>query len=401
MLTATVNDVTYKYFKSYEVQRSVEDLAGSFSLEISNKAGKVMPMQIGDSVQIRVNNYPILTGYIEKLKATYSDSEHTISMAGRDKVADFVDSTIGTKLELKAPITLEQIIKLVMKNINMTGVPIINNAGKLDAFNAGDLVSGQVDETIFEFLEKYTRKRQVLMTTDGNGGFVLARAGSKKAEGRLIHLLDDDRNNIIDASVEYDDTERFYEYRVHSQGNPTAGNNIGKSSNKELTNRIGIAYDPYIRKTRVLDITAESSTDSATLKKRAEWEANIRMARGFSYSATVYGHSGIEGGKPWEPNTKVSVSDDFALISESLIIKSVTYSLSVGEGSKTDLEMVDPDSYLPEPVVEKQKKGKKGRKRGRKSKVDGFIKSYNKYTDDRKRQELRDLNRSRGTRPNG
>jgi prophage tail gpP-like protein len=383
MLSVLVNGQKYENFVSYEITRSVEDLAGTFSIEMTNGWEKEPPVKMRSKIQIFVDDTSILMGFVEKLNVRYDNGQHIIRFSGRDKVCDLIDSTLGSNIEIKAPTTLDAIIHRVIKEINMTGVKIINQAGKLEKFSAGDIVSGNVDEPIFQFLQKYVRKRQVLMTTDGLGNVVLARTGSKQAGCALLHKVDDSPlqpNNILDAEMEWDDTQRFHLYRIHSQGNPSGAGSTTKLSNKEMVSRQGSTIDPEIRSTRVLDLMAESSTDSATLFDRAEWEAIVRLARGFSYQCTVQGHTMGDGGKPWEPNLLTTVYDDFHLIQDTLLIKAVRYSYN-SNGTLTNLELVDPDSYTPEPIKEHQRKKRKiGRKR--KGRTDKLVRAVHNFIED-------------------
>lgn len=385
MLSVVVNGKKYENLVSYDVSRSVEDLSGSFSIEMTNGWEKEPPVKLRSRIEVLVNDTKVLTGFVEKLSVRYDNSQHIIRFSGRDKVCDLIDSTLGSNVELKAPVSLDAIFKRVMKEINMTGVKIINQAGKLPDFQPGDLVSGNVDESIFQFLEKYVRKRQVLMTTDGLGNILLTRTGSRKAGCAIVHKVSESQlqpNNVKSAEIEWDDTERFNLYRIHSQGNTAGAGRAVKLSNKEIASRLGTATDPEIRKTRVLDLMAESSTDVATLYERARWEAIVRLARGMSYHCELQGHTMTENGKPWEPNLLVDVLDDFHLVSDTLLIKTVHYSLD-SNGSVTNLELVDPDSYKPEPIVEHvRKKRKIGRKK--KSKVDKLVRGVQQFIEETK-----------------
>lgn len=366
-LTADFQSLRYGNFKSYKVTRDVEDLSGSFSITLSSSDGDDPRFRTGDSVVIYANNIPILTGYVDKRTVSYGTNEHLITLIGRDKVADIVDSTIGHKVELKAPVTLDRVIQTVLKEINMSVVKVTNLVSDaVEPFTTGELVSGQIDETVFEFLEKYSRKRQVLMTTDGKGGFILTRAGQRRSPGNIIHRTYEngsDRNNVLEASKDEDDSDRFYLYRITSQGNPSASKDVRETDNSRVVNRTAIAYDKEIRTSRILDITAESSSDEATLQKRVNWEANIRRARSLTYNCQVQGHLMTQNGAPWEPNMLVRVIDDFAQINDTMLIKSVVYSLDIGGGSVTELQFVVKDSYLPEPEMAPKTKrhGKRGR----------------------------------------
>lgn len=372
-LSVKIKGVTYDRFISYRISRSVEHLSGEFDLSLTNEGYNGLPFHRGDEIVIYVNTTPILTGWIEKLDVSYSNEAHTIQISGRDKTCDIIDSTLGNKIEFKAPITLDKVIESVKNQLNLSHIKLTNNVHDLEPFEKGELVTGEITETVFDFLEKYTRKRQVLMTTDGEGGFVITRTGSEKADSSIVHISEGAwaKNNVLEAHVSYDESQRFYEYRIHSQDNPSA-NPTNTKTNKSVSSKLGVAHDDAIRKSRFLDLDAESTGDNTILKRRAEWEANIRKARSMTYSCTLQGHTSSSAGKPWKPNLLVQVEDQFALIISDLLIKSVEYTLDEG-GTKTQLEIVSPNSYDPEPKIEKIKKhrkiGKHGHGKGRHTKT--------------------------------
>lgn len=387
-VSVVANGIEYEGFKSYNISRSVENLSGVFKLEASLEGFNGLPFTNADEIKIAVGGVTVLTGYIEIVGVDYSATGHTIRIEGRDKTADIIDSTVGEKIEFVAPVTLSKVIQSVIDEIGASGVSVINNAGTVAPFVKGELVTGQIDEKIFDFLEKYTRKRQVLMTTDGQGNVVLAQAGSTRASVALLNIVGNgEQNNILSSNVSYDLSQRYNKYQVISQGNPSAvsgadsGFNIGtslaladlgqQSNYDDIISRKGEAIDPDIRSSRVLHIVAESSTDKGTLPQRAAWEANIRRARSLNYSATVQGHTQGDSGRPWEPNTLVQVKDEFALMSANLLIKQVTYYLSVDQGTTTTIECVHPDAYLPEPTLGNV--GSKFNAIGRKSSSEGFF----------------------------
>ncbi|MFA5369082.1 MAG: hypothetical protein WC303_03755, partial [Candidatus Paceibacterota bacterium] len=178
------------------------------------------------------------------------------------------------------------------------------------------------------------------------------------------------------ASVKYNNTKRYYKYKLIGQKNPvkdalnkTDDNVINSISDlykpaklktKKITST-GIAYDESIRHTREYNLLQESYNKDSDLQDRAQWESNYRMATGFIYEITVQGFSPINDPSIiWEPNMLVQVIDDYADIPQQvLLIKSVSFNYSVDEGSTTKLKLIDKDGYSVEViqgVVYKNKK---------------------------------------------
>ena len=84
---------------------------------------------------------------------------------------------------------------------------VINEAGTIRAFD--DITSGEIGQSAFEFLEKYSRKRQVLLTTDGKRALILARAGEERAPADLLNLIGSSTNNILNASLDINNRNYF------------------------------------------------------------------------------------------------------------------------------------------------------------------------------------------------
>lgn len=355
MITLEINGIRYTNFISINVERSIENLTGTFNFIATFTDEIAFPIKRRSACRVLVNEIAILKGFIEVIEVEYSSDQHTVSCQGRDDTCDLFDSQVDGNIEFKPPVSLETVIRETAKRINISSVNIINEAGSIQPFEQGDLVSSRIGQTAFSFIETYARKRQVFITGDGQGNIVLARGSSQQILlGGLYNQLNDptQRNNIKSSSVKFDDTNRFNLYRCKSQGNPVVLNFTGETTPETIVDRSQVVTDPDIRTTRVLTFNAENSSDGVDVKNRAVWEANIRRVRSLSYRVIVQGDS-YDGINPWRINRLVQVIDDFAGINAVLLIKSISFSLSNSSGTTTSLELVTPDGYTPEATLPK------------------------------------------------
>jgi len=345
-----VDNKKYLGFTNISVAKSMENASGTFSFNATSEKAIDFPIKGGSFCRVLVNKKPVITGFIEKISGNYSESNHQLVINGRDKTADLIDSTLQSNIEFPAAISLEGIIQAVFNDIGITEIKIINKVGDIPVFAKNELVSGSVDDNAFEFIEKYCRKRQVLITTDGNGDIVLTRASKEAVKVLLINKKNGKNNNIKSASWEYDDSERFSKITVRSQANPSIDDSTTK---KKIVNRLGTASDKNIRQSRKLVLVAENSQDDTTAEQRAKWEINIRRARGLRYSCTVQGFN-IDGtnNEIWQPNLLVKVIDDFAGIDNYMLIKEVNYQNDEEEGEITALSLVNREAYTLENDLE-------------------------------------------------
>jgi len=342
MITVQLNGVDFKNFDRIAVFRSMEAVSGSFSFSSTANASSLFPLKKGDSVKIMVDGSQVVDGYIEKLAVSYSSNEHTITATGRDKLADLIDSTVSGDKEFTGKISLVEIAESILNGLLLSDIKVIDQTGGVRKFEETDITSAEVGKNAFEFLELYARKRQVLLSTDGSGNLLLQRASTTTFPGTIKNTVESiEGNNIISATLESNDADRFHTYITQSQLNPFSLDE--ETSPEDISSQNGRATDGAIRQSRVLEINAEESSDDFTSTERAKWESNIRRARSLSYKPKIQGHS-VEG-QVWKPNVLAKVEDVFADIQATMLVRSVTLEQSVSEGSTTTLDMTYRDAY--------------------------------------------------------
>lgn len=353
MITIEVGGKEYTDFLSAGVDRAVDALAGVFSLQATAKVGETYPIRVGQSCKVFVAGVKQVDGFVESVDVSYSAGGHTISISGRDKSADLIDSTIGPNIDLKGPITLAGICKTVIRNMGIS-IGVVDNTSGLTPFADNEIASAEIDKQGFAFLESFARQRQVFLSGDGAGNLVITRAGLTKAGTGLQNVIDGQKNNIKESSSTNDISLRFNLYDVAAQLNVSAFDT--QVSSTDIANQNGSALDGDIRSSRRLYFQAEKSANGNTSKERATWEANIRRARSSKYSATVAGFQ-QEDGSLWSLNQLVNVNDDFADIRADMLAWALKFRYSANGGSTTSIDLVPPDALkliAEEPVRQKK-----------------------------------------------
>lgn len=338
-LQIRLNGNLYKNFTEATVNSSMEAAASTFSFKstvgIGNGRANLSPIRAGDFVEIIADEkYSIMTGYVDKEGVEYDAKSHTVSATGRSKTQDLIDSTVGAVKEYENA-NLIDIAREVAADFD---VDVISNVADIKPFP--DIASAQVGQTGFKFLESLARKRQVLLTDDGQGRLILTRASTELSRNGLRNIVGDPGNNILKANRETDASKLFNEYIAQGQGNP-----IDKSefkTPKDLAEAAGFAYDAAIRQQRRFEFYTEETTESFTLADRASWELSIKRARSFLYRCTVQGHS--FNGLLWKPNIIHQIDDEFAAIFGQYLCKAVTYNYGM-EGSTTELIFVNKNAF--------------------------------------------------------
>jgi prophage tail gpP-like protein len=353
-VTILVNGIPYEVFKEVSITKSMETASGGFSFITSIDNYSLFPIKVGAACAILIDNEQAINGYVEKISGSYDQNSHEINIMGRDRTCDLVDSSLNEKLEFKSPITLTQIIRIVLDDLNLQAIKIIDQVGAISPFSQSEVQGAEVGQNAFDFLEKLCRKRQVLLTTNGNGDIVLTNGSGISSQAALIMTRNGNESNIESASFEYDETQTFNKYVCKSQNQP---NLFGEEASSQGKN--SIATDHTVRNSRVKIFLSESSTETVFCTNRAKREANIRRGRAFQYNARVTGFRQQVDGTLWLPNKLVNVNDDFANIYDTLLIKSVKFSQTLSSGSITELEMVDKNTYTLDLEVLQNKKDKK------------------------------------------
>lgn len=350
IISIYVNGELYSNFVKYEIFRSIDNASGEFKLGFSNSGKEYFPIGKGDACEIWIDDKKIMTGFLNSIGGYYDHESSEYGARGRDKIQDLIDSSIKGSVDFKASTDIITLFKRVFSVNGITGINVKLQEGlTVKSFSSSELISAEVGENAFEFLEKHCRMRQVLITSDNNGDIVLTRAGNDKYETMLKNENDGEENNIIRAEFEDNDASRFREYIVMSQANT-----IDQLFNDSSLSKKSIANDTNVRLGRVTVINTEITSDIQTNKDRAKWESNIRRTKGFQYNCRIPSFY-LDAKKTIliEPNHLIQVIDDMFGIDAELLIKSCRYSQSVDGGTATDLELVNKDAF----TLEEEQKG--------------------------------------------
>jgi prophage tail gpP-like protein len=365
-----VNGLAYAGWKTVRITRGVEAVAGGFALGFSDRWGNIArpwPIQEEDECSVALEGEVVLTGYVDRRRLSYSASEHSLSVEGRDRTGAMVDCSAVLKSWEFHNIEL---LNLATKLCEPFGISVRLDAtvgkisiatgkggGHVTAGGTGKTALGvpkaprkfciDPGESAFEVLDRACRMAGVLPVSDGQGGLVLTRAGSDRVGTPLI-----EGENILSGSVEYDATARYRKYIVGAQHPATADWLDGS-----VTNAVsGSATDENVRRAeRVLMIRPEASCTPAMAKVRAAWEAKVRAARGDTVTITVQGWT--TRGALWPVNALVPLRSPRLEIDGEMLITQAVFSLDPSGGSTTELTLRRPDAFIPEPTVTKASTG--------------------------------------------
>jgi prophage tail gpP-like protein len=331
-----VNGVKYEGFVDIAVNSSLESFCSSFSFSTTvkeNKQGVIQNnLKLQQKAQVFIDKHLRITGFIEQLDVSYSADSHTITVSGRDIGGDIIDSSILQKSYSQR--NFEKLVNIVLKDNGFSLVEVINEVGILN-LEPTEIIKTENDESIFDFLDRYAKKLQVLLKINPEGNLSIIREDDNVVKNMLINNFTSD-NNILSAQLTLSSVDRFNIIQVYSQGN-------NKSHTKTSISQKGTATDSQIRKTRRKILSMDTASQSKSLKALAEWNVNLRRAKGSRYICKVVGF--YSSNKTiWQPNMLVDIIDYTAQITGTFLIQGVEFSQSL-QGSFTTLDIVEKGAF--------------------------------------------------------
>ena len=326
-----IDGVYYGGWKTVRVTRSIEQMAGTFELEVTERwpgQPQASPIKPGQACQLFLDGTAIITGWVDVVSPDYDADKHTIRVAGRDKTCDLVDSSAIHKSGQWHNVKIDQLAKDLLKPF---GVGLVVDADLGKAFSSWNIQEG---ETVFECLERAARMRALLLTSNPAGHLVITRAGNVRLDAGLV-----EGRNIKAARAELGRKERFSTYIAKAHGR------LGADGDIEHASPSASVKDDIITRYRPLIVLAESHSENASLRDRAEWERNVRRGRSARGSVTVQGWK-QPGGAVWQPNALISVTSPLLWLDNAeMLIVGCTYSLDDRQGTLTELAIAKPESF--------------------------------------------------------
>jgi len=339
----TVNGQIWGGWTSVRIQRSIEQIAGQFSLGLTERwPGQPDRREIspGDSCTVAIDGRVVITGRVDDVEVSFDGNAHAVTVSGRDATGDLVDCSAEHRPGQWQGRTLLQIASELCRPF---GVPVRAEVDIGKAFGDQTLQKG---ETVFEIIERLCRHRAVLAVSDGRGGLVFTRAGAARV-GLILQEGKD--GNILAARGTFSHRDRFSRYTVLGQA---AGSDF--TSPEDNSEPAAVATDPMVRRHRPLIVLAEDQGDGASFAARAAWEARVRAGRARRAEVTVQGWSHAAG--LWQPNGLVRLDSPWLRIAADMLIAGVEFTLDE-RGSTTTLSLVRPEAFELTALPEKESVG--------------------------------------------
>lgn len=336
LLELVVNGARYSGWKSIRVTRSVESLAGSFALDVSDRwDGSTAPWPIAeeDACKVEIDGIVVIDGFVGKRSLSAKKDSRTLSYSGKDRAAALVECSAVLPTWTYYNVDLAAFATTLAKPFGIT----VSVEPGLALTKLPKIVVSPGD-TAYEALRKAAAAEGVLLVSDGAGGMLITGPGTARATPLV------EGQNILEASVEYDAEERFYQYTIVSQIPGTdEASGVATQIQAQATD------EAVVRTDRTLLIRAEKSYSTADARRRIDWEARIRAAKAETVTVVVQGWRQADG-TLWPLNALTHVKAPRLIgVDGDMRISQAELSVSSDGGRITQLRLVRPDAFTPEP----------------------------------------------------
>lgn len=343
-ITLTVNGKKYAGWETAKVTKSLESIAGTFELTVSDRwANGIQPMAWpfadGDECKITIGSDTVITGYIDDRNPEIDAESHTFAVSGRDKAGQLVDCDVWLPQWEFKNFDVYQFVKKLCATFSINVAldpPLI---GKLPR---ADKLAISPGETYFAAIDQACRMVGVFPVSDGDGEITLSRGGFDRATTALIV-----GQNCKRVRGKFSAQNRFYRYVLlgQRQGSdqyfgPEAAHVKADCFDKDIKNQA-----------RVKIIRAEGNVTVAYAKARVQWEMAVRAARSDAVTVEVAGWR-QQSGDLWPVNALVPVDFPEMRVKGDMLISQTEFSVSDKSGKITTLSLVRPDAFKPEPVMQ-------------------------------------------------
>jgi prophage tail gpP-like protein len=330
-----------------EVERSLETIAGTFSVPITLVPGHPPAIKRQDQVEVLINKTVVISGFVLSAEPFYRRDDCGMRIIGRDRTGDLVRCTAIHKGGQWRKVKIDRIVRDLVAPFGIDVVVQADIGGPITEFKLSH------GEPVLDALSRVARLRGVLVTRDDQGRLLLTRAGQQRFEGVIARGM-----NVISMDGIGTDEQRHSEYVAYGQH---SAEGMDFESSRSQTAK---AFDAEIKRYLPLVVNADGSHLAGDLKALVEHTARVRRGHAYGFKYVVEGWT--FNGKPWPLNARVLVYDDIAgLHGDEWLICSVRQTCDLREGDVTELVVRPIEAYDTIALKSKVRRDDRGNRNAR------------------------------------
>lgn len=333
------------------VKRELDAAADSYEFQYADLRlgpGEPVPIRAGDKCTITLRGNTLLTGYVDDTSFQYNADSLTLTVRGRSKTGDLVDSSAVRQSGRWSNATLRTIAADLCDpfNIDVTVDPL---EGLTDTFKRYAIEPG---ESCFDAIQRACRLRSAWATCTVDGGLHITRADT----GRRSPIALEYGKNIISGERFDSWAQRHSAYLL--KGQVPSDEELEGTASSQLAEYV---VDEGLNRYRPLLLVSTGHDRKGDLKRRAQWERNRRAGTGerLLYRIDGYGYESSDyvgqfkqhrrdTYRLWEPNMLVKIVDPRLEADDWYLVAAVSYRWQAeGDdgGRTTDLTLTRKEAF--------------------------------------------------------
>ncbi|WP_311567231.1 phage baseplate assembly protein [Photobacterium arenosum] len=338
-VTLSIGNRQWQGWQSVNITRSLGAVTGEYRISLTQKwrDAERLPIKEGMAVKVIIGNEVLATGYVAERLPSYDGKSINYEITCRDKTKDLVESSVLHASGEWKDINLQAMAKEICAPYGI-GVVVETDIGA--AFTTIRLEQG---ESGFELLERLSRQRGVLLTSDANGNLVLTRGSKSKLATRL-----ELGKNILAARGRFSEDSRFNQYIVKGVADALDGWEPSQVSGNQV-----VIKDNLVQRYRPKIIITEEVFTAEGASRRGQWQRQRAIGQSFSSEITVQGWR-MPDGQLWPLNRRVDVVCPIQELNHEMLISTVTF-IEDDNGRVTVLNVVPPEAMDIPPEKAKPK----------------------------------------------
>jgi len=341
VVSLLVNGMLYEGWVTVEVSRSVKEMAGQFTLKVSERwSGGNGPATLigwrirpGDACTVLYSGLPVVTGYVDAYNPRYDAENHEVTIQGRSKTADMVDSAAEPDVP-NGELRKSKLKQAASRLTRPYGVTMKDQAP--DAKRVFETMRVEPGETAHRFLERYARQDGVALTDDTDGALRLLQVQNGGPDAHLIEGV-----NILEASATLRADQRHSKYEGKGQRTGT-DEKFGKRAAQVGAD----VADEAVKRYRPFVLLNETAADKEDARRRTGWEAAARAGESVRCEIKVIDWMSAPG-RLWMPGMRAMVVSPMLAIERVLAVESVKHEQSDDQGTITSLSLTPVEALNP------------------------------------------------------
>ena len=280
----------------------------------------------GTTVEVFIGHDRLITGYVSKIKHTYSATSSSLDIAGSGRCGDLTECTspVEAPKQFKNS-SISEIVSTICAPYAIKVIDEVGRQGKVD-FNYSP------EDRLSKVLEDFVKKYQMIFSEDGNGNLHITRVGAGERQQDLEF-----GKNVLSLTRTQLASELFSEYVLIGQGTNSSSSREEDSHKLRESARLDWRY-------RVKVIAERGNATREKLKARAIALRDNKAASVTTYEISVQGWR-QEDGRLWMINSPVVLVMPHEGIRYVMLITQVEFHLGL-DGMTTKMTLKDPDAYI-------------------------------------------------------